>query len=185
MNIEYIENNIKSLNSLKNMGNIHEEILKEVIACFNRGNKLIFIGNGGSAADASHIACEFVSNNKLFKKGLPAISLTDSSSLSTSIGNDFEFNSIFKKQLEVFGTKGDILFGLTTSGKSSNVIEALDYARENNIKTVLVTGENIKGNYDYIVNIASNTTSIIQNMYIIFFHMLCLDLGKYLDEDRN
>ena len=185
MNNTYLEENIKALNELKVLDNVYKQILNEVIECLNRGNKLIFVGNGGSAADSSHIVSEFVAHFKLDRKSLPAISLTDNNALLTSISNDYSFNDIFKKQLESLGNEGDILFGITTSGKSKNVLRTLPLAKEKGIKTVFVTGKNIKRDVDYLVNIPSNETSIIQNLYMVFFHMLCLDIDEYYNEHRN
>ncbi len=185
MNNDYIKDNIEVLNNMKILETVYEQLLKEVIDCFNRGNKLLFIGNGGSASDSSHIVAEFVAHFKLDRKSLPAISLTDNNALLTAISNDYSFEEIFKRQLDSLGNEGDILFGLTTSGKSINIIDALEYAKELNIKTVLITGDNSIKGYNYVVNIPSKDTSIIQNMYRIFLHMLCLDVDSYYYEHRD
>ena len=185
MNNKYLNDNITALNNIKDLDEIYQRVLFDVIDCLNNGHKIIFLGNGGSAADSSHIVSEFVAHFKFDRKSLPAISLTDNNALITSISNDYSYEDVFKKQLESLGNKGDILFGITTSGKSLNVLKALDYAKTIGIKPILVTGNNDIPNIEYSIKIPSNETSIIQNMYMIIFHMLCLDVDEYYNKHRN
>ena len=185
MNKEYYEENLKVLKNFIKLDIVYKDILKNIIKCFEDNHKLIFMGNGGSAADSNHIVSEFVAHFKLDRKGLPAISLTANNSLITAIGNDYSFDNIYEKQIDAIGEKGDIVFGISTSGKSINIIKALNKAQSKGIKSVLVTGENTVKGIDCVVNIPSLDTSIIQNMYMIFFHMLCLDIDRYYYEYRN
>jgi len=185
MNKEYIEQNIETLSKLSSLDRVYSDVLDELIKCFNRGNKLIIMGNGGSSSDSIHIAAEFVSHFKYDRKSLPAIALSSNNALITAIANDYSYDDVFKKQLESIGNKGDIIIGITTSGKSKNIINALDYSKKNEIKTILITGNNIHMDYDYVINIPSNDTSIIQNAYMVLLHMLCLDIDLYYNEHRN
>ena len=184
MNNNYLNENLITLNNMKKLDDIYKKVLKDVIECLNKGNKLIFIGNGGSATDSSHIVSEFVAHFKLGRKSLPAISLTDNNALLTSISNDYSYDDVFKKQLESLGSDGDILFGITTSGKTKNVLEALSFAKTIGIKPILVTGNNVT-DIEYSIKIPSSDTSIIQNMYMFLFHMLCLDVDEYYNKHRN
>lgn len=183
MNFKYLKENIDSLNKFDCLNDLYNKIFEEIINCFNSGKKLVFIGNGGSATDSAHIATDFFLQRN--GKFLPAIALSDNTALVLSIANDYSYDDIFLKQIDAYCEEGDIIFGITTSGNSKNVLNALDYAKNKYIKTVLVTGENFNYKSDYVVNMPSTKTTIIQNMYMIFFHMLCLEVDNYYDEHRN
>ncbi|MGM9877069.1 MAG: SIS domain-containing protein [Bacilli bacterium] len=183
MNNQYLNDNIRTLELLNNLEFVYKKILDEIIYCFKNGHMLIFMGNGGSAVDVAHIAADFMINKNGIK--MRAISLTDNLAYFSSIANDYSYDDIFRKQIEVLAEEGDIVFGITTSGKATNVLNGLKYSKENDIKTVLVTGEHFNYDCDYIVNIPNTNTTIIQNMYMILFHMLMLDVEKYYNEHRN
>ena len=161
-----------------------QEILllnKEFIECFNRGNKLIFCGNGGSAADCQHIVAEFVVKLSKLRKSLPAISLTSNNSIITAIANDINFNTIFTRQLEGIAKSQDILIGISTSGNSQNIINSFEYAKRNDIYTVSVTGSSnnkLLSFADTSVIIPSQNTQIIQEIYLMIFHILCEKLDE-------
>jgi len=147
-----------------------------IVDAFINNKKLIFFGNGGSASDCEHIVAEFVGKFKKKRRSLPAISLTSPSSLITAIGNDFAFENIFYHQIPSMTYHGDICFGLTTSGKSVNVLKALDLASQRGCKTVLMTGEG----YDFslknltdIVIVKSIVTERIQEVHLLIGHILC------------
>jgi D-sedoheptulose 7-phosphate isomerase len=145
-------------------------------ATLNAGGKLLAFGNGGSAADAQHIAAEFV-NRLLFDRApLPAIALTTDTSILTSIGNDADFSVIFARQIEALGRKGDIAWGITTSGKSPNVIEGFRKATEIGMVTIAFTG-NDGGEAlrmaAYGLNVASDSTPRIQEAHITAGHIIC------------
>ncbi len=149
---------------------------KICIECLKNGGKILIFGNGGSAADAQHIAAELVGRYKVHRKGLPAIALTTDSSALTSIANDFGFSNVFDRQVEAFAKKDDVAIGISTSGKSVNVINALKLASELKCKTIGLIGLNSKV-FDKVcdINIAvpSNDTPRIQEMHIVIGHTIC------------
>jgi D-sedoheptulose 7-phosphate isomerase len=152
------------------------EIVLLIGETFRRHNKIFLFGNGGSAADAQHIAAEFVNRFLFDRAPLPAIALTTDTSILTSIGNDADFASIFSRQLEALGNKGDIAWGITTSGKSPNVIEGLRKAREIGMTTLAFTGKDggeALRLADHGLNCASNSTPRIQEAHIAAGHIIC------------
>jgi D-sedoheptulose 7-phosphate isomerase len=152
------------------------ETINLISQAFERGNKLLLFGNGGSAADAQHIAAEFVNRYIIDRPPLPAIALTTDTSILTSISNDLAFQEIFSKQVKALGKDGDVAIGLSTSGNSSNVIKAFEVAREMGIKTVALVG-NDGGMLAKIADIAmivpSSSTPRIQETHILVAHILC------------
>ncbi|MCX7708732.1 MAG: D-sedoheptulose 7-phosphate isomerase [Clostridia bacterium] len=147
-----------------------------ILNAFKSGNKLLICGNGGSAADAQHIAGEFVGRFRLERKALPAIALNTNTSVLTSIGNDYDFSRIFERQVEAFGSKGDVLIGISTSGGSSNITRAFSKARETGITSLALLGkgggENTKF-ADLSLIIPSFDTPRIQEAHIMIGHILC------------
>ena len=139
------------------------------------GKKLMVCGNGGSAADSQHFVAELVSKFKKVRKPLSAIALTTDSSIITSIANDFSFDQIFSKQIQALGKKGDVLIGISTSGTSTNVLNALKTAKKEKISTILLTG-NIKKQYNYVdlkIGVPSSSTARIQEIHEIIYHSIC------------
>lgn len=153
-----------------------ESIAELTIESLKSNGKIILFGNGGSAADAQHIAAELVGRYKTSRKGLAAIALTTDSSVLTSIGNDFGYENIFKRQLEALLNKNDLVIGISTSGNSSNVTNALEYAKNYGAKVVGFSGGD-GGAMNKICNvnliIPSNDTPRIQEMHIFIGHTLC------------
>ena len=149
----------------------------QMIECFQRGNKIMLCGNGGSAADAQHIAAEFVNRFRFDRGPLPAIALTTDSSILTCIGNDSAFENIFSRQVEAFANNGDILIGISTSGGSANILKALDAARARGAITVGFTGEKGKGTLgtkcDFCLIIPSSDTARIQECHEFVWHVIC------------
>ena len=147
-----------------------------ILQALKKGNKLLLCGNGGSAADAQHIAAEFTGRFVKERKGLPAIALTTDTSALTAIGNDYGYSKIFSRQLEALGNKGDILIAISTSGNSDNIIQAIEKAKELGL---LVIG--LSGNYggkmnescDINVVIPMKITARIQEMHILAGHIIC------------
>jgi D-sedoheptulose 7-phosphate isomerase len=140
------------------------------------GGKVLIFGNGGSAADAQHIASEFVNRFYKDRKAFPAIALTTDTSLITSIGNDRSFSNIFSRQIEALGRKGDVAWGISTSGKSKNVFSALEVAKSAGLKTILLTGSEvgkIGDTVDCLVKIPSKSTPRIQELHITVAHIIC------------
>ena len=141
-----------------------------------KNKKIIFFGNGGSASDAQHLSTELTVRFSKNRKSIPALSLVTDTSTISAIGNDFGFDYLFERQLEAIGQKGDVVVGITTSGKSKNVINALKYAKTNNMNSVVFTGRNIKlieSISDGIISIPAINTSRIQEAHILIGQMLC------------
>jgi D-sedoheptulose 7-phosphate isomerase len=140
------------------------------------GGKVLIFGNGGSAADAQHIASEFVNRFSKDRKAYSAIALTTDTSILTSIGNDRAFSDIFSRQVEALGSKGDVAWGISTSGKSKNVVNALEVAKSLGLKTILLTGSevgNIGDSVDCLVKVPSKSTPRIQELHITVAHIIC------------
>jgi D-sedoheptulose 7-phosphate isomerase len=152
------------------------EVAKLMASAIAAGNKLLFFGNGGSAADAQHIVAEFVNRFLIERKPLPAIALTTDTSILTAIGNDYGFEEIFLKQMQALGKKGDIAIGISTSGNSPNVIKALKEAGEMGLTTVGITGKGggkMKALVDHLLDVNSPETPRIQEVHITIGHFLC------------
>lgn len=146
------------------------------IGSLSAGGKILLAGNGGSAADAQHIAAEFVSRFAFDRPGLPAIALTTDSSILTSIGNDYGFERLFARQVQAHGSKGDIFIGYSTSGKSPNILCAFDEARKNGLVCIGLTGNRggpMKELCDYLLEIPSDDTPKIQEGHLVLGHILC------------
>lgn len=152
------------------------DIVEACVNCLNNGGKLIFAGNGGSAADAQHMAGEYVSKFAFDRPGLSAIAITVDSSIITAIGNDYGYEQLFSRQLEALANKGDIFFGYTTSGKSKNILSAFATAKKKGILTIGFTGNrggDIKNMCDYLIEIPSSNTPKIQEGHLILGHIIC------------
>ena len=142
---------------------------------FRENGKLILFGNGGSAADAQHISAEFISKLKKDRHPLPALALTVDTSALTAIGNDYGFNEIFARQVYALCSKKDIVIGISTSGRSENVITGLNAAKSLGAKTVALTGERgvFGAETDYLLNVQSKNTARIQEVHILIGHLIC------------
>jgi len=152
------------------------QLVDWVVACFRAGNKLMICGNGGSAADAQHLAAEFVNRFLINRPPLPALALTTDTSILTSVGNDFSYDDIFAKQVEALGKSGDILLGISTSGNSPNVVRAVDTAKKLGIRTVALTGGSggrLAGEAELVLTVPSAKTPHIQEAHLWIEHMLC------------
>ena len=164
---------------LKNNFDDFKKFLDFVIKTVKKGNKIILFGNGGSASDAQHIAAELVVKYKKKRKSIPAISLSTDTSALTAIGNDFSFNEIFSRQIESIGKPGDIAIGITTSGKSKNVINALKLAKKKKIISVILTKKKYPNKQhlnkisDLILGVPANETARIQELHILVGHLMC------------
>jgi len=147
-----------------------------LVAAFRNGNKLLIFGNGGSAADAQHMAAEFVNRFLIDRRPLPAIALTTDSSILTSIGNDFSFADIFIKQIQALGQPGDVALGISTSGNSPNVIKAIEQARAMGLTTAVLTGGSggkLLPMADIGLNVPTTFTPHIQESHLWVEHLLC------------
>lgn len=160
-----------------------EEVCKICIDSLKNGGKVMFCGNGGSAADSQHLAAELVGRYKMNRPALNSVALTTDTSILTAVGNDFGYDTIFERQVEGIGKKGDVLVGLSTSGNSKNVLLAMQKAKDMGIKTVAFTGEKggkMKDFADYAINVPSDTTNHIQEMHIAVGHIICGYIEKAL-----
>jgi|SRR5512145_1875570 len=158
-----------------NLGKL-ANVIDVVTAALKAGNKIMIFGNGGSAADAQHIAAEFVNRFIIERPPLPAIALTTDSSILTSIGNDYDFSEIFAKQIRALGQEGDIAWGISTSGNSPNVLKALETAKKMGLVTLAFTGKDggaIARMADHVLNVASPSTARIQETHITAGHAIC------------
>ncbi|MEH2510023.1 D-sedoheptulose 7-phosphate isomerase [Nitrobacteraceae bacterium AZCC 1564] len=147
------------------------------------GNKLLLIGNGGSAADAQHIAAEIVGRYKQERPGWAAIALTTDTSALTAIANDYGFEQVFARQVQGLGKRGDVLFALTTSGRSPNILAALRVARDIGITTVGFTGmkgESMRAACDHLLIAPSEDTPVIQQIHMMVMHAICDDVEQAL-----
>lgn len=153
-----------------------EKVAQVCINAIKNGNKVMFCGNGGSAADSQHLAAELVGRYKMNRPALNSIALTTDTSILTAVGNDFGYDTIFERQVEGLGKNGDILIGLSTSGNSKNVLLAMAKAKQMGIKTVAMTGYQggkMKTEADFAINVPSDTTNHIQEMHIAVGHIIC------------
>ena len=156
--------------------NIFAEAVEKVLSCYQQGGRIYIAGNGGSAADAQHLAAEFVSKLAKDRDPLPAEALTVDSSILTAIGNDYGFEEIFSRQIVGKLTKKDIFLCITTSGNSMNIIKAIDTCNEMNIPTIVFSGNEgglVKKKANYCVVAPGNKTSTIQEVHIVLAHTLC------------
>ena len=155
------------------------ELAVQILETFNSGGKLLIFGNGGSAADAQHMAAEFVNRFLINRRPLPALALTTDTSVLTSIGNDFSYDLIFVKQIQALGKPEDLALGISTSGTSANVVKGLATAREMGLQTAALTGGihppagEISNHCDLILNVPSDSTPCIQESHLWVEHLLC------------
>jgi D-sedoheptulose 7-phosphate isomerase len=153
-----------------------EESINAIIKCFKRGNKMIIFGNGGSAADAQHIVAEFIGRFQKERKSLPAISLTTDSSIITSLANDYSYDIVFSRQCESLVSKGDIVIGISTSGKSKNVENGIKIAKKKGAITIGLLGGDggtMKDITDISIVVPSTNTARIQEVHRVIYHIIC------------
>jgi D-sedoheptulose 7-phosphate isomerase len=151
-------------------------VVEAVTSALKAGSKILIFGNGGSAADAQHIAAEFVNRFVIERPPLPAIALTTDTSVITSIGNDYDFSEIFSKQIRAIGLPGDIAWGISTSGNSANVLKGLEVAKKMGLVTIAFTGKDggdIAKIADLSINVSSSVTARIQEVHITAGHAVC------------
>jgi D-sedoheptulose 7-phosphate isomerase len=162
---------------------VAQKIADIVIAALRTGNKLLIIGNGGSAADAQHIAAEIVGRYKLERPGYAALALTTDTSALTAITNDYGFEQIFARQVEGLGARGDVLLALSTSGRSPNILAALRAARGRGLVTVGFTGskgEAMGASCDHLLVAPSDDTPVIQQIHLAVAHGICDEIEQAL-----
>ena len=150
-------------------------VARLVVDAYKFGHKTMWAGNGGSAADAQHMAGELVNKFTFDRPGLAALSLSTDTSIITAIGNDYGFDRLFARQVEAQGCAGDVFIGISTSGKSPNLVNALDACREKGITSVAIVGANPcpMDGYDYVIHVPSTVTPRIQECQTLIGHILC------------
>jgi D-sedoheptulose 7-phosphate isomerase len=166
----------------QNMADRMIEAARVIAGAFSRGGRLFIFGNGGSAADAQHLAAEFVNRFLIERPPLPAVALTVDTSILTSIANDYSFNEVFAKQIKALGKPGDVAWGMSTSGASPNVLAALNTAKSMGLGTVGMTGQGggeMKNLCDVCLDVPSKATPRIQEVHITMGHVIC-ELVDYL-----
>ena len=182
-----LEEQIINLTNLKDNGYKENliSIVNVITTCLKNGNKVLICGNGGSAADSQHFAAELVGRFKLERKGLPAIALTTDSSVLTCMGNDYGYDSIFTRQVEALGNKGDVLIGFSTSGNSSNVIYAIEEGKKKGLTTVGFLGKDggkLKDMVDYDFTFSYSETARVQEHHLMTYHLICEFVEKEMAE---
>lgn len=172
-----LEENIKVQQDIarNTLGKI-EEMVDLILAAYRNGGKVIFCGNGGSAADAQHLAAELVGRFKLERRALPAIALNTNTSILTALGNDYGYETVFSRQVEALANKNDIVIGLSTSGNSPNIIKAIEAAKARGAKTIGLTGGkggSLAKMTDLAIVVPSDNTPRIQEAHITIGHIVC------------
>lgn len=164
------------ITSLQEMEPEITQSAQHITACLQQGGKILLMGNGGSAADAQHIAAELVVRYVKNRKALPAIALTTDSSILTATGNDFGFKQLFARQVEALAQPGDLVVGISTSGESENVVCALQKAKESGVETLGLTGQaagRISQIADQTIRVPSTVTARVQEAHILIGHYWC------------
>lgn len=169
------------------------DAVNAVVGCITAGGKVMARGNGGSASDAQHFAAEFVGRFERERPGLAAIALTTDSSILTAVGNDYDFNSIFSKQVQALGSPGDVLIAISTSGNSANVLAAVEAARAKEMTVIALTGRGggklreRLGETDVHICVPHERTARIQEVHILALHCLCdaVDLQLLGEQDNS
>lgn len=180
---EYIKNTL--LSQAENLEKLakSEAFVTEVeraavcqVEALKSGHKILMAGNGGSAADAQHFAAELVGRYLKERRGLPAIAFTTDSSILTSVANDYSYEYVFARQVEALAQEGDVFVGISTSGNSKNVIEAVKAAKQMGVRTIGMTGRDggeMAGMCDILINIPNNVTARVQESHEVAIHMMC------------
>jgi len=181
---EYIEGSILTKKELQK-NHIPEiaRIADVIIEAYLQGHKVVWFGNGGSAADAQHLACELVSRFYFKRKALASIALTTNTSELTAIANDYSFNQVFARQVEALVNPGDVVIGISTSGNSPNVVEGIKKAKQLGAITIAFTGSKegaLTQEVDYLLKVPSDTTPHIQESHIMIGHIICYLVEKAL-----
>ena len=194
-NVNYIKAYLDDSIAVKKLLQESDSVLSQIslvadliINAYKNGNKVILAGNGGSAADPQHIAAEFVSRFFFDRPGLPAIAITTDTSMLTAIGNDYGFDKLFARQLQAQSKPGDVFIGISTSGNSVNIINAMELAKELGVTSVALCGEagKLKDLVDYSINVPSKITPYIQECHICIGHMICaiVERAIFKPEDK-
>ena len=177
---QLINNSAEIIKKTSSLSGEIQKVINEIIRCLKNGNKVILFGNGGSAADAQHIAAEFIGRFNFNRSSLPAIALTSNSSVLTSISNDYSYDVVFSKQCESLVKKGDVVIGISTSGNSLNVKKGLQISKKLSATTIGLLGKkgSIKKIVDISLSVQCETTPEIQEAHRIIYHIICDHVEK-------
>ena len=173
---ETLEQSSKIIADLYNLSNEINKTANLIVSALTKNKKIIIIGNGGSAADAQHIAAEFLGRYKIKRKSIPAIALTSNSSTTTAIANDYDFSDVFSRQCESLVSKGDVVIGISTSGNSQNVIKGLKTSKKNGGLTIGLLGNKggkIKNIVDISLVVNASSVPRIQEAHRVIYHIIC------------
>lgn len=164
-----------------------EDVVALLLACLKNGHRIWFCGNGGSAADAQHLAAEFSGRFYIDRKALPAEALHCNTSYLTAVANDYGYEHVYARLIEGVASKGDVLIGISTSGNSTNIINAFTKSKEIGVVTVALTGATggKMGNADFLINVPSTDTPRLQEMHILIGHIICELTEKALFTNHN
>ena len=179
---------IDSTNIIMQSTSLSEKIsnsIEAIINCLKNGNKIVLFGNGGSAADAQHIAAEFIGRFELERKSLAAIALTTDTSVITSLSNDYDYDMVFSRQCESLVSKGDVVIGISTSGNSKNVYEGIKTSKNKGASIIALLGNKggkIKELSDISIIVDSSITSQIQEAHRVIYHIICKIVERQLSE---
>ena len=185
-----LNTHIEGMNSLleSNYDEDMSKIIDTMLESLNKGNKILIAGNGGSASDAQHFAGELVGRFLLEREGIPAIALNTDTSVLTCLGNDYGYDKVFSRQVEALGNAGDVFIGISTSGNSQNIIEAVNMAKRKNIKTIGFLGKDggkLKDICDINLTIPFKSTARVQEAHITSIHIICEIVEKAIAERTN
>ena len=170
----------ENFQALKALASVIQDAVERCKGALRTGNTIMFCGNGGSASQAQHLAAELVGRYKIDRPAMNSLSLTVDTSVLTAVGNDYGYTEVFARQVEGIGRTGDVLFGLSTSGNSENVVRAFEMAKKKGIITIAMTGElpGRMGTADVVIPVPSRVSNHIQEMHIAIGHLIC---GKVED----
>ena len=184
----YLSTSANNLSLLSDNGSNHiDKFANDILKALSLGKKIIFCGNGGSAADSQHIAAELVGRFKKNRSAIPAIALTTDTSIITAVANDFGYENIFSRQIEALGKAGDILVAISTSGNSKNILNAVHKAKEQNLSILGLTGKSggaLKNLADLCICVPSDEVNHIQEMHITIGHLVCSLVEENIKEIR-
>lgn len=186
--LKTLEAHAAVITGLRDHGPVLDDVANLLIAAFRSGNRLFLAGNGGSAADAQHIAAEFVGRFKRERRALPAIALTTDTSALTAISNDFDFERVFARQVEGLFNAGDVLWVLSTSGNSPNVVEAAAEARERGGRVIGFTGRGggaVNMYCDYLLCVPHRDSDRIQEAHALAYHYVCERVEAAFTDERQ
>ena len=182
---QLINNSAEIIKKTSSLSGEIQKVINEIIRCLKNGNKVIIFGNGGSAADAQHIAAEFIGRFELERKSLAAIALTTDTSVITSLSNDYDYDVVFSRQCESLVSKGDVVIGISTSGNSKNVYEGIKTSKNKGASIITLLGNKggkIKELSDISIIVDSSITSQIQEAHRVIYHIICKIVERQLSK---